>query len=206
MSLLGSLLPSILSVIRPDNIVRGIVNTASGVLGNLISGKPEEIGGSISRGLRTLTGLNDPQSVIGSIGGQNGLEPSVNAKLSGEQNAANVMNIKRMDDMQEALSRSAANNVANNRGVYSEDTTRSQLAGPPSKNLQPFLPKSENGEISRTTETAPGGFPGGRQSYVHIPSIPQNISGLKGPRDAHGYRPSDVPKFNVIKKKKKRAR
>lgn len=204
MAALGSLLPGILGAINPANILKGIVNTGAGILENISKGNPVDISGNLARGLKVAFG--NEQSALGSIGGSNMLEPDLESKLKGHQNAANVMHITRMERINNDLRKAIERNAANHQSVYSEDRTKSQKVG--------SSPVSEMIPIGKSIESAPAGMPDRRIAIVHgrgvngMKKIPKKE--LLNERDEFGYRRTPVqmqgvrlPKFEVTKKKKK---
>lgn len=204
MSLLGTLLPGILGVLNPANIIKGVINVGSGILENISKGKPLDITGNLARGLKTAIG--EEQSALGSVGGSNQLEPSVAEKMSGAQNAANVTNIPRMNAMAEQLRRATEMNAANHRGVWSEDRTRSMQVGK--------YPATELTPLERAVESAPAGMPDRRVSYSHTDMRRVPARDLLNSRDQYGYKSTPVvmqgvrgtsvkmPKYTTKKKKK----
>jgi hypothetical protein len=179
MSLLGSLLPGILGALNPGNIIKGIVNTATGVLDNLSKGQPLDLAGNFSRGLKTAVG--DATSAIGSIGGDHELEPSTAAKLRGNQNAANVYNLERTNRVMHDLTPARERNAANVRGgVWSEDRTRYADVG--------NAPAHDMYALGRSVESAPAGMPDRRMELIHpgmrrVPGVD-----LMSARDQYGYK------------------
>lgn len=179
MANLGGLLTGILGSINPANIVKGIVNTATGVLDNISKGAPLDISGNLARGLKTAMG--ESTSAIGSIGGEHKLEPSVQEKLEGTKNASNIFNVDRMNRIMGDLTRSRQLNAANLRGgVWSEDRTRTgQLGTAPAKDM---------GESEYALETAPGGMPDRRITLVHSGMRKAPAVDLLNARDQYGYK------------------
>lgn len=205
MSLLGTLLPGILGAINPANILKGIVGTATGVLENVSQGKPVDVSGNLARGLKVAIG--EPQSSLGSIGGNNLMEPNLQQQLSGEKNAANVFNIKRTNDITRNLQKSIKSNVANHTGVYNEDRTRSQQ-------YASLYPTSGMISVGKSVESAPAGLPINRIAIGHADGLlrKQRVpkTDLLNVRDENGYKTIPIkvsgvrtPNFNITETKKK---
>jgi hypothetical protein len=182
MSLLGGLLPGLLSAINPANILRGVVNTATGILSNISKGQPVDISGNLARGLKTVIG--EDQSALGSIGGSNIMEPQLSAKLDGIQNAANRYNIPRMHEMAKMLKKSISSNAANHLGVWSEDRTKSSNLG--------SHPVNELVALKDSIESAPGGMPDRRITLGHTGMKQIPMHDLLGGRDQYGYKSPPV--------------
>ena len=175
MSLLGSILPGLLNSLNPANLIRGAVNTAVGVLENISKGNPVDISGNLSRGLKTA--FAQDQNAIGSIGGQNIIEPSSGDKLAGRDNAANIESARRMSAISGELQPSINRNAANLRGVYSENRTRGGLANPVMEKVA--VP---------SMETSPAGLPDKRIKIVNAPANKFRKTDLLNARDSYGYK------------------
>lgn len=188
MSLLGSLLPGFLGSINPANIIKGIINTGTGILENISKGAPVDISGNLARGLKTAIGAD--QSAIGSIGGQAQMEPSASEKLNGIQNAANLVNTERMNRISGDLHNSIARNAANLRGIYSEDRTRygGHTGGAPVNEVVP---------LEQAVESAPGGMPDRRIAIVHTDRRRVPAADLLNARDQYGYKSIPVAMTGV---------
>lgn len=181
MSLLGSILPGILGSLNPANIIRGVINTGTGILDNISKGRPLDISGNLSRGLKSLMASpDDEQSALGSIGGQNTMEPTYQEKMLGARNAANMSAIARMNAINRDLRPSAERNAANYRGVYSEDRTRTSDLG--------NSPVNEMIDIGDAVESAPGGMPDRRIAIVHSGRRAAPKTNVLNSRDQFGYK------------------
>jgi hypothetical protein len=159
----------------------------TGILDNISKGAPVDFSGNLSRGLKTAFGQEIP--ALGSIGGNNLLEPSVNNKVSGNMNAANL-SLSRMTDIAEKLKKSINNNAANHKGVWSEDRTKSMKVG--------NHPANEMIKESNAFESAPAGMPDRRMSIVHAGRLPVKKSNLINDRDQYGYKSIPVVMQGVV--------
>lgn len=182
MSLLGSLLPGILGAINPANLLKGVVNVGTGILENISKGKPVDISGNLARGLKTAIG--EEQSALGSIGGNQLLEPGVDQKLNGSMNAANRFNVPRMNMVADQLKKSISSNAANHRGIWSEDRTKTMTVGK--------YPANEMIPIGQSVESAPAGMPDRRISIVHSDMKKVQPRDLLNSRDQYGYKSTPV--------------
>lgn len=193
MTLLGGLLPGLLSSINPANILRGAVNVGTGILDNISKGAPIDFSGNLSRGLKTAFG--DTLPALGSIGGNNTIEPTIGDKMMGTRSASNMMGMTRMNDMNRDLNKSISKNAANLRGVYSEDRTRTMTARK--------HPVNEMVSIGNSVESAPAGMPDRRIAIAH--STPSASTGgervpkakLLNARDQFGYKSVPVEMTGV---------
>lgn len=214
MALLGSLLPGILSTVNPTNLVKGVLNTGSGILENISKGKISNIGENLSKGLKSILASPADISALGSIGGQNNAEPTIQEKILGSRNAANISSIERINKIARDLRPSMERNAANHHGVYSEDRTRTGVTG--------GAPVNELISTSESVESAPAGMPDRRIALVHTNRKKVPAMDLLNARDQYGYKsipvemtgvrskskieeaPVRVPKFRVAKQKQKK--
>jgi hypothetical protein len=191
-------------MINPENVVKGVSNVVTGVLDNISSGKPLDISGNLSRGIKTVLSTGEPtpqnvdKSVLGSTGGGNLYEQASKSELPNNQ--ATSSRIRDFSDVNTSLNRGINNNVANLRPVVWNDRTRGmdeRVTGPHFR-LQ---------SLARDLPSSPAGLPAREISSTGINNISRigaNTDVMSGnpARDFYGYKP--IPNLKIKKAKKKK--